>query len=285
MVIALGIGSWAYWRYMVTNPSRVFDNMLHTVLTSPSVTKKITQTQGEQKLDQTIQLTTEPAAQTHGLNILEQSSDTVVTTESVGQLDADYVRYNSIQTKQKNAEGKAFDFSKVIGLWGKVTTDKTTGSAPQLYNQSVLGVVPTAHLNPEQRKALIEQIKKDEVYKVDYDKAKRQKVNGRPVYTYPVTLDPVTYIKMLKTFSSQLGMHELDDVKVEDYSGTQPLKFTFTIDIISGQLTKIIYINETDPENPNRVEDYSAYGARVVVPAPQSTLQLDALQERLQQIR
>lgn len=285
LIIATGIGGWYYWTNVFDNPGRVFDNMLTTVLSSPSVTKQITQTEGEQSLNQTLQLTTEPTAQAHGRNVLDQGAGTVIITESIGAQKADYVRYNSIKTEQKNDQGKDFDFGRVLNLWGKVTTDQTTGSAPQLYNQTVLGVVPMANLSLSQRQQLIAQIKKDEVYKVDFSKAQRQRVDGRYVYTYPVTLDPVTYIKMLKTFSAQLGMHQLDNVSVEDYAGSPALGFAFTVDILSGQLTKIVYVNPEDPTHPNRIETYSAYGARVVVPEPRDYIGLTDLQTRLQQVQ
>jgi hypothetical protein len=279
-VIILGISGWAYWRYILTNPNRVFDRMLSNSLSTTSVTKVTAQSEGEQKLDQTIQLTIQPTKQIHSTNILDQGNQTVVTTESIGVPSADYVRYNSIKTEQKNAAGKDFDFSQVLGTWGKLVADDQQGSAPQLFNQTVLGVVPMANLTRAQKADLLALMKKNNVYKYTYKADKNSTVMGHKSYTYDVEVDPVAYINLLKTFAkNDLQMNDLDSVDAEQYAGTAALQFEFKIDVLSGQLTEVTY------KDSDRKETYSAYGAKVAVPVPRNTIDLGELQARLQQIQ
>lgn len=262
---------------MQSKPTKVFDRMLAAMLTTPSVTKKITQEDNGQKLDQTVQLTTQPTAQVHSENVLNQGQ-AVITTESIGTPRNDFVRYTDIKTEQKNAAGSSFDFSRVLTTWGKSGNNPETGESAQLFNQTLLGVVPIGNLAPDSRKKLVEQIRTDKVYVVDYNNVKRANVGGRPVYTFDVAMQPVAYINMLKSFARALGLTHLDQVDASQYENTPELKFTFEVDVWSAQLKKVVYTDS------GRSEDYSAYGARVLIDEPGDTITLEELQTRLQQV-
>jgi hypothetical protein len=210
--------------------------------------------------------------------VLDQGQ-AVITTESIGTLQNDFVRYLDIKTDQKNSSGSSFDFSNVLSVWGKSGDNKEAGEEAQLFSQTVLGVVPIANLPLSARQELLRQIQNDKVYTVDYGTVKRAKSNGRPVYTYDVTVEPVAYINMLKTFAHSLGLTQLDQVDSSQYANTPALKFSFEVDVWSAQLTKVTYIES------NRTETYSAYGARALVNQPKDTITLEELQTRLQSIQ
>src|SRR5690606_1204249 len=136
--------------------------------------------------------------------------------------------YQEISTEQKNSSGSSFDFSNVLGVWGRTGEGSGTGEQAQLFNQTVLGVVPTANLPLNERQKLIEQIHNENVYTVDYGSVKHTKNGIRPQYTYSVTVAPVAYINMLKNFAASLGLDELEQVDPQQYANTPPLKFSFT---------------------------------------------------------
>lgn len=277
LVIFAGSG-WAWWHYIQSEPTKVFERMLETSMSTPSVTKTVTQKENDQKLEQIIQLSASPAAQVHSRNVLDQGQ-AVITTESIGNKANDFIRYENIQTDQKNSAGSSFDFSSVLSVWGKSGQDAETSGEAQLFNQTILGVVPMANLAATERHKLLDQIMKDGVYQVDYSKVRRAIKNGRPVYTYDVSVQPVAYITMLKSFAGALGLPQLEDVDPQQYANTPPLSFSFEIDVWSAQLAKVDY---TDT---GRSETYTAYGARTLIAEPENVVTLEELQSRLQSIQ
>lgn len=270
-----------WWIYIYNKPSAVFDRMLDTVLSSPSVTKTIIQDQEGQKLKQIVQLTSQPSQQVHSTNVLDQGQDSaVITTESFSTRSNDFVRYSDIKTEQKNTSGNDFDFSSVLGVWGKSGNNPQTGEQAQLFDQTMLGVVPVGNLPRFERRALVEQIKRDNVYKVDYSKKIDKKfTNGRFEYEYTVSLQPVAYINMLKKFSGHFSISTLDNIDPEQYANTEALDFKFSVDILSGQLTKITYAGGT------RTEEFGSYGARVVIPEPTESISIEELQSNLEKLQ
>ncbi len=272
---------WAWFRLVYSRPSAVFNHMLSSMLASPGLSKEISQTQDSQKVDQNVQLTTMPEQRVHSTSVLHQGADgsTVITTESVGTIAADYVRYTDIQTSQKTAGGKEFNFASVLGIWGKAAANDPDSGGAQLFNQTSLGVIPAGNLNAVQRRQLMRQIEQDQVYTTDYSSVKREIVAGRPQYTYDVTIKPAAYVAMLKTFAHDIGVTELETVDPAQYQDTAPLRFTMTIDVWSGQLQKINYTDS------GRSETYGSYGARLQINPPNATLTVQELQSRLQQIQ
>lgn len=280
--IVVLIASVVLWfKAVYSSPTNVFDRMLANSLSSPSVAKIVTQQGDSQNLEQISVLVARPEQKVHSMSILEQgeNSDTTITTESIASPEYDYVRYADIVTTQKNNAGAEFDFSSILGLWGKSDKASPNGSGAQLYNQTVLGVVPMANLSAVPRNELIKQIKSDGVFKYDSTATKRQITNSRPVYSYEVTVTPQPYVSMLKSFSRTIGLTQLEQIDPAQYANSAPLKFTFEIDVWSGQLTKIIY------ENSVRTEKFTAYGVHTQITLPTNSIGVDELQSRLRQIQ
>ena len=279
--VLLAVSFVGWWLKVYNSPANVFDRMIATSLASPAVSKKIQQDDESQNLDQTTVLVTAPDQIVQSDTVLVQAldSDTSISTETIATPQVDYVRYTGIDTNQKSANGEAFDFSSVLGVWGKTDVSDQQGNGAQVFNQTVLGVVPIANVRQPLRRALIEQIKRDGVYRIDASKVERKTVNGRPVYSYDVTVAPVAYVTMLKNFARSIGITQLDQVNPKQYENSAPLNFVFDIDIWSGQLIKVAY------EGSERTEEYSAYGGRNQIEVPTDAIDVSKLQTRLQQIQ
>lgn len=279
--IILVIAMAAWFRFVYTRPAATFRRMLTTMLSTTSVSKKVDQIQDGQQVRQDVQFTAQPNARVHSLSVLMQGpeSGTVITTENVGTLTADYVRYADIKTSQKTADGKAFNFSSVLGIWGKADAKDLESGGAQLFNQTVLGVVPVGNLTAVQRQKLMKQIVKDQVYTVDYGSIVRKKVSGRPQYAYDVTVQPTAYVSMLKTFARDIGIKELESIDPAQYKDTPPLKFNFIVDVLSGQLQAIDY------KGSQRIETFSAYGARLRITPPIAQTTVQDIQARLQKLQ
>ena len=278
LLLAASLTTW--WRLVHNNPTNVFKRMLATSLATPAVSKRIHQVDDSQVLDQVSALTAAPQQAVRSLSVLQQTGEvqTSITTESIGTPTTDFVRYTDIHTTQTNAGGKAFDFNSVLGLWGKSDPANPSSGDPQLFNQTVLGVVPLANVPQPQRTQLLRQINDDKVYQLGAD-VKRQLVHGRPVYSYDVSVEPMAYVAMLKAFARSLGITQLEQVDPAQYADSEPLKFTFDIDVWSGQLTRVAYVGS------ERTETYGGYGARLQVEQPASSIGIDELQARLQQLQ
>lgn len=283
LVVFLGIAilaatGWYWYQNVVTDPQNAFDRMLNSSLQSSSYARHSTQEQADQSLVVDSVQTLAPYHRVYAQNVLTQGGgNTVIETENLATTDTNYVRYTDIKTDQKKITGEDFDFSSVLGVWGQAPAANAESSTSQLYSQNV--VVPLVNLDPINRKQLLEQIKNDQVYTVDYNNVTRQKTNGRLTYTYSVTVAPVSYINMLKTLDSMLAINQLENLNPEVYQDTPPLTFAFEVDVLSGQLVKIVY------QNNQLEETFSSYGAQVDVRTPKDTIELQLLQTRLQQLQ
>ncbi len=283
-IILAGSG-WAWWHFVRSNPERVFNAMLDNNLRTTAVTRKVKQTSGDQNLDQTVQLFVAPEHISHGMTALNQTGDekAQVVTETIGTPFIDYIRYLDVISDQKTEKGEKVDFSRITNQWGKTAVadgseSQTTG---ELYNESVLGVVPFANLPKADRQVLLEFVKASEVYKTDYSKVERSINNGRPEYTYTVAVQPAPYVAMLKELARRTGLTQLEGVDPSHYKNSAPLSFKLVVDVWSQQLSGIIY------NNGARTERLSAYGVKggVKVPAVENTIPLSELQNRVQSIQ
>lgn len=280
IIILIG-AAYSWWHWVYSSPKHVFDRMIVTSLSSNSVTRTIKQDDGVQILDQTSQLTLAPNKRVHATNTLRQVADagTVVDTESIATPTTDFVRYLGIKTSQKNSKGNNFDFASVVGLWGKADNQDELSGGAQLFTQNLLGVMPVANLPAQARKDLVKLITSNQVFKTDYKSVKRANEDGRPVYSYDVTIEPKAYVSMLKLFARDVGLTQLEHVDPAQYEGSDPLKFTFDVDVWSGQLRNITY------KDSQRSEHMAAYGAQLLINPPASAVTLDELQSKLQAIQ
>lgn len=278
--VLIGAG-YGWWRMVYSNPVNVFNRMLATSLSSNSVTRAVKQDDGAQILDQVSQFSVSPNMRVHGTNDLTQITDagTVVTTENIATPTVDFVRYTDIKTSQKNTSGKSFDFSSVIGIWGKADSEDPLSGGAQLFNQNLFSVMPVANLPAAQRKEIVSLIKTSKVFETDFTKVEKSIRGGRPVYSYQVAINPQAYVAMLKVFARDMGLTQLEQVDPSQYADSEPLRFTFGIDVWSGQLRTIEY------QDSKRTEQISAYGAQLLIPLPTETVTLDKLQTKLQGIQ
>jgi hypothetical protein len=198
-----------------------------------------------------------------------------VVRDEVGTPTTDYISYNSIQTDQKNAQGKPLNYSNVLGVWAKseATPGKTDG---QLYLQAVLGVVPFGNLPAQQRKALISLMHSSKVYDTDMNDVTQALKDKRPNYTYIVRVNAESYIAMLKQYSKYVGLNNLDSTNPSDFRTTSPLAFRISIDVWSRQITSVAYAD-------GREDRYEGFGVSLpTATIPKQSVTADELQKRIQ---
>jgi hypothetical protein len=281
--LLLLLSGWLWWQYIYQSPQNVFAAMLQNGLSSPGVTKTVNQTSQDGSLKAVTQLAFGSQNYAHSVSTVSQpgtgSQEQSVTTETIGTLSAQYVRYSNINTGVRN-DGKKPDFSKVQDVWGKADVDSSAPpSSNRMLVEGIIGTVPVANLSASQRQELLKLINDNKVYATDYAVIKKKEA-GRNLYVYSVKINPQAYIKMLQTFTAQVGLGAVDGLDSASYANAQPINADFSVDPVSHQLVKISYKDGSD-----RVETYESYGAVPNINLPTNPIPLAELQQRVQQIQ
>jgi hypothetical protein len=281
VVAAVTLGT---WNKHAANPERVFWDTVAQGLRTSSVTIGAAQDAGGTNVHQLLQYSLGAENINHTLTTLNQSG-TTVKNEAIGTPTADYTRYVSVKTDQKGADGKPLNLSKIIGVWAKNDTNNT--GAGQLFTQAVMGTslplggvaIPIANLSPALRTDMITEMRNDNIYQVNFKDVKKKTVNGRLQYTYDVTVQPVLYAGMMKNFAKSMGLHALDQLDPNSFSGQAGLKLRLVVDarakhLMSAELPDS-HVNQT----------YNSYDVPVSISVPKTTVTVTELQKRLGEIR
>ena len=275
--ICLVVASFLWWTKVSVNPTRVFWDTVSQSLATSAVTIEASQTSDGSTIHQTLQYSLGANNITHSMTTLEQGGTTVVD-ELIGTPNADYSRYVSVATNQKN-----LNLSGVIGVWAK----GSSSNQGQLFGQAVLGTglpiggiaMPIANFDPSTRTTLYQEIKTANVYNVDFNSVKRTHVHGRLEYTYDVAIEPVAYTEMMQRYADALGLHSLDSLDPSSYVGQAATHMVLTVDAHADQV-----VSASIPAS-NATQTYSSYDVPVSISVPKNTVSLQTLQQRLQALQ
>lgn len=280
--IALVISSALWFQFVYKDPRNVFEAMLAGTMGVAGYTKQTVTDQGEAGKTtelRRMQFGAQPVSET----VVTQRTDvTTVKTETVSTLTKQYVRFADIKTSQQTPDGKAIDFSDVLGKWGEGEIAPTPASGPFVgdvltgSDQYTL-VVPMADVPADKRQALLKNLIDNQVFVPDYSGVKAEKVNGRTAYAYPVQLQMQSYVGYLKHFGEALGMAEyVSGLDPSQYEGVAPVEVTMYVDPLTRQLVRFDY-----DAGIARQDTFSGYGLVRSVPVPQDALPIAELQARI----
>jgi hypothetical protein len=272
----LTICSVLWWFTVFLGTQHVFWSMIDNSLATASVVVQTKQARGNDSLEQLVHIDTGAAHKARSLTILKQGG-TEVKTEILATKDVDYTRYLSINSNEKA------DTSKIRNVWAKSDNTQqsaTQSSGHQLYAQSILGIglplgsvpVPVGAMPPDQ---LYRSIREQNVYKPDFHTVKKERRNGRLLYTYDVKIQTLLYISMMKDFARNLGLHELDSADPNSFSSTPIMTASLTVDAYSHQLAAVNF------KSLGYSQTYGSYGLPLKVELPKSTISSAELQKRV----
>lgn len=292
-VYALGIlvlvaSACLWWTKIYMGPERVFWGMLEKSLSTRGVTIEISQDSAQSKVKQLIQMELGVTDRAHSVSMLTQGN-TQVKTEIIGTRDADYTRYVSIKTDQKNAAGKPLDVAKVLNVWSKsddTAQSETQASGHQLFAQAVLGIglpigtlpVPIGEIAPKHREKMLNEIRDQDIYDISFKDVKIKRKGARLLYTYDAKIQTILYVRLMKNFAKNVGLHELDQVDPNAYQSAQPLQVKLTVDARSRQLVGV------DGGQEGVVQTYKGYGLPVKAALPKNPISSAELQQRLTEL-
>lgn len=273
----LFITGWLWWTNVSVNPERVFWGTVDNSLATSGVTLNVNEENDQTSDKQSIQYSLGSTNQVHALRTVKQGQ-AIVKTESVGTADKTFTRYSSITGQNKNTK-----LDNVMGVWANPTTDNSTQLLPQvaLGLALPLGAVPMpiGMLSSKDRAELIEQMRSRSLYQVDYKNAKKETKDGKLYYTYKVSMQPVLYLSIMKSFAEATGLKDFDNIDPNQYAGNANIKLNLTIDAHAKQLVKVV------SEEQGYTETYTGHGVPVQVTMPKSAISLQELQKRLSEIR
>lgn len=271
----LVLAGWLWFARISVEPERVFWGAVERGLSTSSVTMRGEQSYDGMTSEQIVRYSLGAENLSHALTTLSQGG-TTIKNEIIGTPDMDYIRYLSIQADPQQADGDA-DFSSVIGVWAE-----GQGGA-QLFGQSLFGAgmpagvigMPIGQVSPDDRTQLLQQIKDDVVYQVDFDKVKKEREDGRLLYVYDVNVQPVAYIALMKSFFQKLGLRDLDAADPSAYAGQQAFQLQIAIDARARQMVRV-----TSPDT-GATQTYSDYGVPVQLQIPDDAISFSELQKRI----
>lgn len=277
VVVLVAIGTFGAWQYHNTsNVDRVFWGMVDNNMQTTFYTRHSEQKSGAQGVDQIFETATSPQHKLFSDTVFTQTGVDSISalTENIGTPTNDYVRYTEIETS------KGLNFSSILGIWG-VSESQTPGqTAGQLYNQAVLGIIPTGNLSSDKRREIIKIMRDKNAYTYRVVKTERSLPFGRPTYTVEVIVNPVGYIGALKQFASFTGLNHLEQVNPEEYAQAQKLSFVMVIDGWTHQVTR------TDQNGGGKTEIITGRNMKKQLPdAPTEAIPVDELQQKLQLIQ
>jgi hypothetical protein len=272
LVIVGTFGAWQY--YNTTDLDRVFWGTVDNNMQTSAYTRHTQQKSGGQSIDQVFETATSPQHILFSDTVFAQTGVDSVTavTENIGTPSNDYVRYTSIET------AKNLDFKNILGVWGVTESQVTGQTSGQLYNQAVLGILPTGNLPADQRREIIKIMRENNAYTYTLVETKRSLPFGRPTYNLRVTVNPVGYITALKQFARYIGLNHLEQVNPEEYAQAQKLSFGVSIDGWTHQITAT--------DQGGKTETITGRNSKKQLPAvPEESIPVDQLQQQLNSVQ
>lgn len=280
ILVLVSIGYGVFYRVNHPDSQVVFWDMMSNNLSTPGVTRVVAQSGNGLSVSQYTQLSFGATPTVQSLTVFKQRGGSIVT-QQISNRGNDFVRYKKIVTNQKTAAGKPVDVSSVVGKWARLTKDDALSSAVTsgLFDQSLLGIVPVANLQPEKRNELLTYMRQNDVFTFDAAKVKVTTVDGRRTYEYPVRIQPATYIALMQQFGKLVGATQYAGMDPAAYAGATAQTAVFSVDVASHQLSQI------NQSSSGHSEQYKGFGIISDVTLPKAELTTVELQKRITQLR
>jgi|GEM_PF-1125811 len=277
--VLLVIVSSSIWiRQVYYSPERVFNAMIENNLSTNGVTRtRILEQEGGKKED-IEQISFVPEAAVRSLQTINQKTangKNTVITESIGTRDNDYSQFIKIDVSEKDSSGKKLNYATVERQWGK--SDAKEQQA-QIFRSTALSPIPFANLDQSARTKIIALMKESKAYDVQYAGVKSVKIKGKDALAFPVKINSEKYVGVLKEIAKYIGIKNTDDLNPADFKDQPPIEVTITVGKLSRQIIEVTY-------TAGQKETYSSYGLSAPIELPKTTISLNALQQKAEEIR
>lgn len=273
-------GLWAWYSNVHQSAYRVFWDSVDNNLNIYGVTRTIEQNNNGSTVNQKLQLFLGAENIARGRTTVTQPNQTggttTVVTETVGTPTNNYARYVDIQTGEGNS-GQP-DTSRVLNVWSREVLLGGEQQNESVLSEAIFSSIPFAYLPLNQRQEVVQFMKDNDVYEVDYRNAKKVERAGKQAYEYQVTVNLKGYIETLQKVDRLMGLEQLTSVNSAAYEGATPAELVVISSIDGRQVLEITY------NGSNRTEKYSSYGARLEVDIPETEVLRSELEQRVQEV-
>jgi len=270
-LLVILVGGFFWYKQVYSDPENVFWGMVKNNLSTPSVTKEISQDEGGNTNRDLTQLSFSPTPVVRAVKEASAASSggtTNIKIENIGTPTDTYQHY--VLVDQPASQGKKKpDFSKVYPLWLK-NSGNSQGDA-QLFNNAFFGAQLFGNLPPVPRETLINYLRS--AYKVDFSTVDKRSEGGRKVYTFTTKINLRNYAKAANYYAKIIELPNASQIKADNYKATDEVSVNLTVDVLSRQLRKVEY------ESSATAEKYISYGILVNTTLPSHTVSYDELQK------
>lgn len=282
-VLALGVliyigGAWAWYQYVHRSSYSVFWDTVDNNFRIIGVTREVQQTNSGAEINQKVQVSLGAENLARGITTIKQPAEngrsTTIVTETLGTPTSNYARYIDLQV----AADSQPNISAIKDVWSRELLVTGADQNQSVFAEGLFSSVPFANLSQPQRQELVQFMKDNDVYTVDYRGAGVVERAGKQGYEYKVAVNLKGYIQTLKKIDEMMGLGQLKDVNPDQYEGVEPAEITIVNSIDGRQLLEVTYNGTT------RREKYTSYGARINVDLPQTDLLRSELEERVRSI-
>lgn len=273
-IVVLLTGVWLWYQFVYSSAERTFWAMMDANLQTRGVTRHINQQSQDNSFDQRLQLELGANNVARSVTTLEQTANGAsnrVVSEMIGTPNATYARYTDITTPSQA------DFGQLLNVWGKEEAAATSQSQ-SLFSEAVFGVVPFSRLNSGQRAQVMDFVRDNNVYEVDFASAQKTSVDGKRAYVYKVSVNTVAYIKLLQLIDGMMGLKQLELIDANAYANSPVIPMELSVGIDSRQLLRARY------EAVQREEHFSGYGVQPQLAEPGESIDRAKLEQQLQDV-
>ncbi len=208
------------------------------------------------------------------------TSESNVTTQNILTPASQYVRYTDISTSELRADGTAYDFSSIKGIWAKQAQAGTPEEVDRLklsYIQPHVTLVPFGNLRAIDRNKILKQMKDTAVYEIDFNNPSKQIINEQEYLIFSAKVKLKQYVSILQANFSAMGFGVFPPLNADNYPEKARYNVQFMIDPRSNVFAGIKLDNQT--------ENYTNYGVNMQAPIPDTAIPLDQLQQQLQSLQ
>lgn len=259
-------------KYVVMSDRRVVWAAVENALSTDGVEFVVddSSTDTIQRATTTLDFTGELSSQVRS-EFKDGSIDSVIKT--ISTKDKDYLYY------ERNDNTKTPELKNLEGVWVDIGTEGQTESktlADTFTNGSLL---LAGNLSSSDRKKLVKQMHEDNLYTVK-GVTKSERIDGREIRVYKVTISSLAYNKALKTYFTAIGLDQAaSEVQLDGSSELNP-EIEISVDIRSKTLVATGYpdISSTG------AREYSGWGQKYSFELPTTTISGEELQKRTESL-
>lgn len=198
--------------------------------------------------------------------------DTKVVTEGIIFPQEQYLRYTEFKDESNGQSTSNLD--SVMDKWAFQQSDDEE-EARQNYLSEYVTLAIFGNFNAEQRRELLDELRDNNVYNIDFDQVTEEVFNSSKVNVYQVSVNLRSFVQILNEAFVKAGYGEFAALNPENYREGSMLNAVFRVAKNNNSIVGISF--------GDREEVYSNYGVIKDIDVPEANLTIDELQTEVQE--